>query len=76
MCCSVLQYVAVDCSLLQFVLSLAQSQGQGVAVYCSVMQSDAECCSVTQVVALYCSLLQKQQIPHLECAQMGTHMLM
>jgi len=52
---SVLQSVAVCCSLLQRVASVLQS----AAVCCSLLQSSAACCSVLQRVAACCSVLQR-----------------
>jgi len=49
-CCSVLQCVAVCCSVCSVL--------QCVAVCCSVLQCAAVCCSVLQCVAVYCSVLQ------------------
>ena len=43
MCDSVLQYVAVFCSMLQY--------AECVAMYCSVLQRVVACCSVFQRVA-------------------------
>ena len=49
--CSVLQWVAVCCSVCAVCL-------QCVAVCCSVMQCVTACCSVSQCVAVCCSVLQ------------------
>jgi len=69
MCCSVLQYVAVHCGVLQCVAAGPQVQGillrhsalgvlQCVAVCSSVLQCAAVCCSALQCVAVCCSVLQ------------------
>jgi len=65
--CSVLQRVAVSCSVLQCAvkcgaqLCIAQESlycaVQCVAVCCSVLQCVAVCCSVLQCVAVCCSVL-------------------
>ena len=54
---SVLQCVAVFCSMLQCV-AVCCSMLQCVAVCCSVLQYVAVCCSVLQYVAVCCSMLQ------------------
>ena len=70
--CSVLQYVAMCCSVLfadvggiqvgdlvQCVIAVCCSVLQCVAVYCSVsLQSVSMFCSVLQCVAVCCSVLQ------------------
>ena len=63
MCCSVLQCVAVCCSVLLFADPLVAAQAtQGrlkcVAVCCSVLWCVAVCCSVFQCVTVRCSVLQ------------------
>ena len=61
-CCSVLQYIAVWCSVVPTWLSLVQLNCfivmQCVAVSCSVLQCGALCCSVLQCLAVSCSVLQ------------------
>jgi len=62
MCCSVLQYVAVVCSGLQWVAtrsttSMTEWIGKCVAVCCSVLQCVAVCCSALQCVAVRCNTL-------------------
>jgi len=54
---SMLQYVAVCCSVVQCV-AVCCSALQCVAVCCSVLQCVAVCCSVLQSVAVYCTILQ------------------
>jgi len=60
-CCSVLQCVAVCCSVLQLEYGLEGSNvfdvsgGVCVAVCYSVLQCVAVCCSVLQCVAVCCS---------------------
>jgi len=57
----VLHCVAVCCSLLQCVASVAHFPTVlkvSVAACYDVLQSVAACCSVLQLVALYCSVLQ------------------
>jgi len=60
-CCSVLQCVAVECMYLLSVL-------QCVAVCCSVLQCVAVCCSVLQCVAVCCSRV------YVSAKQVGTRM--
>jgi len=57
---SVLQCVAVRCSVLQCVqcVPVRCSVLQCVAVSCSVLQCVAVCCSVLQCVAVCCGVLQ------------------
>ena len=50
MCCSVLQFVVVCCSVLP-------AKGPNEPEVCSVLQCVAVCCSVLQCVAVYCSVL-------------------
>jgi len=62
-CYSVLQCVAVHCSVWQLFQSTALDSTQCgtwqcVAVCCSVLQCVAVCCSVLQCVAVCCSVLQ------------------
>ena len=62
MCCSVLQYVVVCCSVQQQA-RCGQEHWHETArmmrlVCCSVLQCVAVCCSVMQYVAACCSLLQ------------------
>ena len=60
-CCSVLQCVAVCCSVFVIVfwyITCHNSVLQCVAVCCSVLQCDAVCCSVLQCVAVCCSVWQ------------------
>jgi len=59
-CCSVLQCVAVGCSVLRLVQCVAVccSRLQCVAVFCSVLQLVAVCCSRLRCVAVGCSVLQ------------------
>ena len=52
MCCSILQFVAEDCSVLQCV---AVCHSQHVTV---IFRIDASCCSVLQCVAVCCSVSQ------------------
>ena len=56
MCCSVLQCVAVRCSVLSWIYAEARHIAlfQCVAVCCSVLQCVAVCCSVLQCVAVCC----------------------
>jgi len=60
-CCSVLQCVAVRCSVLQWDVSWiycpprCTSVAPVVAVCCTVLQCVAVCCSVLQCVAVCCS---------------------
>jgi len=56
-CGSVLQYIAVCCSLVQCV-AVCGSVLQYVAVCCSLVQCVAVCCIVLQCVAVFCSVLQ------------------
>jgi len=56
-CCSVVQFVAVGCSGLQWV-AVCCSISHCVAVHCSVLQRVAVCCSVLQCVAVCCTVLQ------------------
>jgi len=52
-CCSMLQCVAVYCSLLQYI-AVCISVLQCVAVYCSVLQYVAVSCNVLQFPNFYC----------------------
>ena len=80
LCCSVLQYVAVCCRVLQCVvvgilrhrvpIRLAHS----VAVCCSVLQCTAECCSVLQCVVLCCSPLPHATSTRSVCCSMLQYM--
>jgi len=62
--CSVLQCVAVCCSVLLVNPSVHIAKFKGnfgdryVAVCCSMLQCDAACCSVLQCVAMCCTVLQ------------------
>jgi len=56
--CSVLQCVAVCCSVLPCVWSILVPEGREPAMCCSVLQCVAVCCSVLQCVAVCCSMLQ------------------
>jgi len=57
--CSVLQCVAVCCSVLQHTTEVGMHSGalHCVAVCCSVLQCDVVCCSVLRYVAVCCSVL-------------------
>ena len=58
-CCSVLQCVAVCCSLLQSVVMLVNpGYGGWRCGCCSVLPCVAVCCSVLQCAAVSCSVLQ------------------
>ena len=64
-CCSVLQRVAVCCTLLQHPVCHSDearlqrmTQLERVAVCCNVLQCVATCCSVLQRVAVCCNVLQ------------------
>ena len=59
-CCSVLQCIAVRCSVCSVLQRVAVEYSvlQCVAVCCSALQCVAVCCSVLQRVAACCSLLQ------------------
>ena len=57
--CSVLQRVAVYCSVLQSVLQCDEvGRGVGGCPMSVVLQCAAVCCSVLQCVAVCCSVLQ------------------
>ena len=61
MCCSVLQYVAVCCSMLQCAAHVRGCCSRCAAVcyaYCSVLQHTAACCIVSHCVAGCCRMLQ------------------
>jgi len=55
--CSVLQCVAVCCSVLRCVNTEA-CRGRALSSSCSVLQCVAVCCNVPQCVAVCCSVLQ------------------
>ena len=77
MCCSVLQCVAVRCSVLQCcnVLQCVAVCCRGVCVFdvddmiysCSVLQCVAMCCRVLQCVAFCCSELQRVAVLQKVC---------
>ena len=69
MCCSVLQFVAVWCSVLQCVACC--SVLQHVAVCCSVLQCGIVCCNVSRVAVRRSALVDDARTAYDEALALG-----
>jgi len=67
-CCSVLQYVAVWCSVVQCGAVCYSLEVLCGALCCCVFECIAVCCSVLQSVAVCCSVLQRVADTHTHLA--------
>ena len=59
---SVLQCIAVSCSVHVFDISIGRRVGTCVAVCCSVLQCVAVCCSMLQCVVVCCRVSQSSAV--------------